>query len=155
MGTRERERARKLRRIERAKREAAARAGGTAPPAKRREGRRPNRARPAPRQRRPALRKLRAGETDQRGRVFQRDMLIDPKVGILAYLASLAVVGVGLFVWRDQPLFSALVMVALAVGMFVLGDMRPTKRGAYLHFGLAALLLGYGVALAIGSFGLA
>jgi hypothetical protein len=140
----DRERARKRRAIERSRRES-----GWEPEPKEDEDeepqrdRRANGKRPAPPRRgggrRPApqgpLRKLRPGDVDRRGRVFQRAMVLHPRNAMFISLAVIAAAVVGLF----RPRLQWLSYFAFAIGFLVFADSRPTWLQAGLWIAVAAV----------------
>jgi hypothetical protein len=145
----ERERARKRHAIQRARREA-----GYQPP--------PKMERPAPKAaaktatRRPAsssrpqaapLTKARVGDVDRKGRVYERPMLLHPKIALYIYFAIL---GIGLVsLLRHDPTLQAVGYGAFALGMLVIADSKTTWMRALPFIVLAAALAGGAVVLAL------
>jgi hypothetical protein len=134
----DRERARKRRAIERARRES-----GFEPEPKEdnQEERRQssNGKRPSGRLgggRRPPqgpLRKLRPGDVDRRGRVFKRAMVLHPRTAMFVSLGVIAAAVVGLF----RPRLQWLSYLAFTVGFLVFADSRPTWVQASLWIAVA------------------
>jgi hypothetical protein len=148
----DRERARKRRAIQRARREAD---GGTTPapkaerPAATAAKRPPARAAGRPRpQGQQLLKKAEVGDVDRKGRVYERPMLLHPRVALVIYFV---VLGVGLVsLLRRDPTLQAVGYGAFAVGMLVIADSKTTWMRA-LPFIVLAVALGAGaVALAVG-----
>jgi hypothetical protein len=142
MARKDRERARKRHAIERARRES-----GFEPRPKDEESngdRRPSRPRP---QRGPQgpLRKLRAGDVDRRGRVFQRAMVLHPRNAMFISLAVIAAAVVGLF----RPRLQWLSYFAFAIGFLVFADSRPTWLQAGLWIAVAAVCAAAAVVLLV------
>jgi hypothetical protein len=146
----DRERARKRHAIERARREA-----GVEPT--------PKEERPAPKTaskaatRRPAaggranqalLTKAKVGDVDRKGRVYERPMLLHPKLALYIYFAIL---GVGLLsLLRRDPTMQAIGYGAFALGMLVIADSKTTWLRALPFIIMAAALAAGAVVLAIG-----
>jgi hypothetical protein len=146
----DRERARKRHAIERARRE-----GGWEPA--------PKEERPAAKTatRRPAtssgsgggrsqalLKKAQVGDVDRKGRVYERPMLLHPKIALYIYFV---VLGVGLVsLLRRDPTLQAVGYGAFAVGMLVIADSKTTWMRALPFIVLAAALAAGAVVLAIG-----
>jgi hypothetical protein len=146
----DRERARKRHAIDRARREA-----GWEPtpkeerPATKTASRTATR-RPAPsgRPRSPLLQKAKVGDVDRKGRVYERPMLLHPKIALYIYFA---VLGVGLVsLLRRDPTLQAVGYGAFALGMLVIADSKTTWMRALPFIILAAALAAGAVALAIG-----
>jgi len=146
----DRERARKRHAIQRERREA-----GYEPPPKmerpapkapaRTAARRPagggGRAQPTP------LKKAQVGDVDRKGRVYERPMLLHPKVALYVYFA---VLGIGLFsLLRRDPSLQAAGYGAFALGMLVIADSKTTWMRALPFIVLAAALGAGAVALAV------
>ena len=146
MARKDRERARKRHAIERARREA-----GVEPT--------PKEERPAPKAatRRPAaggranqalLTKAKVGDVDRKGRVYERPMLLHPKLALYIYFAIL---GVGLLsLLRRDPTMQAIGYGAFALGMLVIADSKTTWLRALPFIIMAAALAAGAVVLAIG-----
>ena len=156
MARKDRERARKRHAIERARREAgwqpAPKEERPEPKAARRTaGRRPaGAARPPTRARpsTPPLKKARVGDVDRKGRVYQRPMLLHPKIALYIYFL---VLGIGLVsLLRRDPALQAVGYGAFAVGMLVIADSKTTWMRALPFIVLAAALAAGAVALAVG-----
>jgi hypothetical protein len=146
----DRERARKRHAIQRARREA-----GYEPA--------PKEERPAPKTqtrtqtRRPAtsgraqaqpLTKAQVGDVDRKGRVYERPMLLHPRIALYIYFV---VLGVGLVsLLRRDPTLQAVGYGAFAVGMLVIADSKTTWMRALPFIVLAAALAAGAVVLAIG-----
>jgi hypothetical protein len=146
----DRERARKRHAIARARREA----GYEPPPkAERPEPRSPARSsraaggRPAGRAQ-AVLKKAQVGDTDRKGRVYERPMLLHPKVALYIYFV---VLGIGLVsLLRRDPTLQAVGYGAFAVGMLVIADSKTTWLRAMPFIVLAVALAAGAVALAVG-----
>jgi hypothetical protein len=96
----------------------------------------------------PLLKKAQVGDVDRKGRVFERPMLLHPKVALYIYFA---VLGVGLVsLLRRDPTLQAVGYGAFAVGMLVIADSKTTWMRALPFIVLAAALAAGAVALAIG-----
>jgi hypothetical protein len=144
----DRERARKRHAIQRARREA-----GYEPPPKmerpatkatRTAARRPAGGRP----RSPLLHKAKVGDVDRKGRVYERPMLLHPKIALYIYFA---VLGIGLVsLLRRDPTLQAVGYGAFALGMLVIADSKTTWMRALPFIVLAAALAAGAVALAVG-----
>jgi hypothetical protein len=145
----DRERARKRRAIQRARREA-----GYQPEPK---AERPaTRTRPRTEARRPAggraqsslLKKAQVGDVDRKGRVYERPMLLHPRIALYIYFL---VLGVGLVsLLRRDPTLQAVGYGAFAVGMLVIADSKTTWLRALPFIVLAAALAAGAVVLAVG-----
>lgn len=92
-----------------------------------------------------ALRKLQVGDVDRRGRVFQRNMILQPRVAMRIYLVVIAVALVSLF--RRELLGAS--YFAFAVGMLVLADYQPTTRRTIPYVVLSGLLVGAAVVVTV------
>jgi hypothetical protein len=142
----DRERARKRHAIERARRET----GWEPAPKEERPATKTAPGRPAAggRPRSPLLKKARVGDVDRKGRVYERPMLLHPKIALYIYFA---VLGVGLVsLLRRDPALQAIGYGAFAVGMLVIADSKTTWMRAMPFIVLAAALAAGAVALAIG-----
>jgi hypothetical protein len=97
--------------------------------------------------RRPAapLHKLRVGDVDRRGRVFQRNMVLHPRMAMRVYLVVLAVAVVSLF--RRELIGAS--YFAFAVGMLVIADGQPTTKRVAPYVLLSGLLLGAAVVVTV------
>ena len=146
MARKDRERARKRHAIQRARREA----GYEPPPKMERPATKTAPTRPAAggRAGSPLLTKAKVGDVDRKGRVYERPMLLHPKIALYIYFL---VLGVGLvsLLRRDQSL-QAIGYGAFAVGMLVIADSKTTWMRALPFIVLAAALAAAAVALAIG-----
>jgi hypothetical protein len=147
----DRERARKRHAIERARREA-----GYEPP--------PKTERPAPsrtaaktaakrpatgrRPSAPLLKKAQVGDVDRKGRVYERPMLLHPKIALYIYFGVLGIGIVSLL--RRDPTLQAVGYGAFALGMLVIADSKTTWMRALPFIVLAAALAAGAIALAIG-----
>jgi hypothetical protein len=143
----DRERARKRRAIERARREA----GVTPAPKPERETTKTRAAakRPAGRPQSAALlRKAQVGDVDRKGRVYERPMLLHPKIALYIYFIVLGVGIVSLL--RRDPTLQAVGYGAFAVGMLVIADSKTTWMRALPFIVLAVALAAGAVALAVG-----
>ncbi len=148
MARKDRERARKRHAIERARREAG--------------------IEPAPKEERPAakaktatrkpassgraqtqlLKKAQVGDVDRKGRVYERPMLLHPKIALYIYFV---VLGIGLVsLLRRDPTLQAVGYGAFAVGMLVIADSKTTWMRALPFIVLAVALAAGAVALAVG-----
>jgi hypothetical protein len=146
----DRERARKRHAIQRARREA-----GDEPAPKverpttntrtRTEARRPA---TGGRAQSPLLKKAQVGDVDRKGRVYERPMLLHPKIALYIYFV---VLGVGLVsLLRRDPTLQAVGYGAFAVGMLVIADSKTTWMRALPFIVLAVALAAGAVALAVG-----
>jgi hypothetical protein len=96
----------------------------------------------------PLLKKAQVGDVDRKGRVYERPMLLHPKLALYIYFAIL---GVGLVsLLRRDPTLQAVGYGAFAVGMLVIADSKTTWMRALPFIVLAAALAAGAVALAIG-----
>jgi hypothetical protein len=140
----DRERARKRHAIERARRES----GVTPAPKPERETTRNAARRPARRPQSPLLKKAQVGDVDRKGRVYERPMLLHPKIALYIYFVIL---GVGLVsLLRRDPTLQAVGYGAFAIGMLVIADSKTTWMRALPFIVLAAALAAGAVALAVG-----
>jgi hypothetical protein len=144
----DRERARKRHAIERARRESgfepAPKEERPAKPAARTATRRPAGGRPES----PLLHKAKVGDVDRKGRVFERPMLLHPKIALYIYFL---VLGIGLVsLLRRDPTLQAVGYGAFALGMLVIADSKTTWMRALPFIVLSAALGAGAVALAIG-----
>jgi hypothetical protein len=148
----DRERARKRHAIQRARREA----GYEPPPkperpaAKTATTRTAATRRPATggRAQSPLLKKARVGDVDRKGRVYERPMLLHPKIALYIYFA---VLGIGLIsLLRRDPTLQAVGYGAFALGMLVIADSKTTWMRALPFIVLAAALAAGAVVLAVG-----
>jgi hypothetical protein len=144
----DRERARKRHAIQRARREA-----GDEPAPKverpatktRTETRRPATGGPA---QSPLQKKAQVGDVDRKGRVYERPMLLHPRIALYIYFV---VLGVGLVsLLRRDPTLQAVGYGAFAVGMLVIADSKTTWMRALPFIVLAVALAAGAVALAVG-----
>ena len=159
MARKDRERARRRHAIQRARREA-----GYEPPPKAEEPAAKTRtaartaargsARPAARgggggrPQAQLLKKAQVGDVDRKGRVYERPMLLHPKVALYVYFV---VLGIGLVsLLRRDPTLQAVGYGAFAVGMLVIADSKTTWARAAPFIVLAVALAAGAVALAIG-----
>ncbi len=96
----------------------------------------------------PLLKKAQVGDVDRKGRVYERPMLLHPKIALYIYFL---VLGVGLVsLLRRDPTLQAVGYGAFAVGMLVIADSKTTWMRALPFIVLAAALAAGAVALAIG-----
>jgi hypothetical protein len=140
----DRERARKRHAIERARREA-----GIQPTPKEERPAKPARtaARRPPARAQAAMHKAQVGDVDRKGRVYQRPMLLHPRVALVIYFA---VLGVGLVsLLRRDPTLQAVGYAAFAVGMLVIADTKTTWARAAPFILFAVVLAASAVALAV------
>ena len=150
MARKDRERARKRHAIERARRES----GFEPAPKEERPAAKPSRGtatrRPAAggRPQSPLLKKAQVGDVDRKGRVFERPMLLHPKIALYIYFL---VLGIGLVsLLRRDPTLQAVGYGAFALGMLVIADSKTTWLRALPFIVLSAALAAGAVALAIG-----
>ena len=150
MARKDRERARKRHAIERARRES----GFEPAPREERPAAKPSTRtatrRPAAggRPQSPLLKKAQVGDVDRKGRVFERPMLLHPKIALYIYFLIL---GVGLVsLLRRDPTLQAVGYGAFAVGMLVIADSKTTWMRALPFIVLAAALAAGAVVLAVG-----
>ena len=156
MARKDRERARRRRAIQRARREAgyepapkveqpAAKTKTAAKPATRTAARRPaGGGRPQAQ----LLKKAQVGDVDRKGRVYERPMLLHPKLALYIYFI---VLGIGLVsLLRRDPTLQAVGYGAFAVGMLVIADSKTTWLRAAPFIVLAGALAAGAVALAVG-----
>jgi hypothetical protein len=140
----DRERARKRRAIQRARRES----GVTPAPKVKPEATRTAARRPAGRAQSPLLKKAQVGDVDRKGRVYERPMLLHPRIALYIYFV---VLGVGLVsLLRRDPALQAVGYGAFALGMLVIADSKTTWMRAMPFIVLAAALGVGAVALALG-----
>ncbi|HET9292193.1 MAG TPA: hypothetical protein VFQ49_14045 [Actinomycetes bacterium] len=150
MARKDRERARKRHAIERARRESGWEPTPREERPATRTASRTETTRPAAggRPQSPLLKKAQVGDVDRKGRVYERPMLLHPKVALYIYFA---VLGVGLVsLLRRDPTLQAVGYGAFAVGMLVIADSKTTWMRALPFIVLAAALAAGAVALAIG-----
>ena len=149
MARKDRERARKRHAIERARREsgfepAPKQERPAAKPAARTATRRPAGGRPES----PLLKKAQVGDVDRKGRVFERPMLLHPKIALYIYFL---VLGIGLVsLLRRDPSLQAVGYGAFALGMLVIADSKTTWLRALPFIVLSVALAAGAIALAIG-----
>jgi hypothetical protein len=146
----DRERARKRHAIERARRES----GFEPAPKEDRPAAKPSTRtatrRPAAggRPQSPLLKKAQVGDVDRKGRVFERPMLLHPKIALYIYLL---VLGIGLVsLLRRDPSLQAVGYGAFALGMLVIADSKTTWLRALPFIVLSVALAAGAIALAIG-----
>ena len=144
MARKDRERARKRRAIQRARREA----GFTPTPKPEREPTRAAAKRPAGRPQSPLLRKAQVGDVDRKGRVYQRPMLLHPRIALYIYFVVLGIGIVSLL--RRDPTLQAVGYGAFALGMLVIADSKTTWLRAAPFIVLAGALAAGAVVLAVG-----
>ena len=152
MARKDRERARRRRAIQRARREAGYEPAPKAeqPAAKTTTAAKPATRRPAGGSRPQAqlLKKAQVGDVDRKGRVYERPMLLHPKIALYIYFL---VLGIGLVsLLRRDPSLQAVGYGAFAVGMLVIADSKTTWMRALPFIVLAAALAAGAVVLAIG-----
>jgi hypothetical protein len=145
----DRERARRRHAIQRARREA-----GYEPPPKAEQPATRTKAKPearrpaAGRAQSPLLKKAQVGDVDRKGRVYERPMLLHPKIALYIYFL---VLGIGLVsLLRRDPTLQAVGYGAFALGMLVIADSKTTWLRAMPFIVLSAALGVGAVALAIG-----
>jgi len=146
----DRERARKRHAIERARRESGFEPAPkeyrpAATPSTRTATRRPA---AGGRPQSPLLKKAQVGDVDRKGRVFERPMLLHPKIALYIYLL---VLGIGLVsLLRRDPSLQAVGYGAFALGMLVIADSKTTWLRALPFIVLSVALAAGAIALAIG-----
>ena len=150
MARKDRERARKRHAIERARRES----GFEPAPKEDRPAAKPSTRtatrRPAAggRPQSPLLKKAQVGDVDRKGRVFERPMLLHPKIALYIYFL---VLGIGLVsLLRRDPTLQAVGYGAFALGMLVIADSKTTWLRALPFIVLSVALAAGAIALAIG-----
>jgi hypothetical protein len=146
----DRERARKRRAIQRARREAGYQPEPKAEQPATRTRPRTEARRPAAggRAQSPLLKKAQVGDVDRKGRVYERPMLLHPRIALYIYFL---VLGVGLVsLLRRDPTLQAVGYGAFAVGMLVIADSKTTWLRALPFIVLAAALAAGAVVLAVG-----
>ena len=146
MARKDRERARKRHAIQRARREAGDEpAPKVERPATKTQTRRPaggGRAQAQP------MKKAQVGDVDRKGRVYERPMLLHPRIALYIYFIIL---GVGLVsLLRRDPTLQAVGYGAFAVGMLVIADSKTTWMRALPFIVIAAALAAGAVVLATG-----
>jgi hypothetical protein len=142
----DRERARKRRAIQRARREAGVQpAPKEERPAAKTATRRP--ATSGGRSQAPLLKKAQVGDVDRKGRVYERPMLLHPKIALYIYFVVLGIGIVSLL--RRDPTLQAVGYGAFAVGMLVIADSKTTWMRALPFIVLAAALAAGAVALLV------
>ena len=147
MARKDRERARKRHAIERARREA----GWEPAPKEERPAAKTATRKPAPsgggRSQTQLLKKAQVGDVDRKGRVYERPMLLHPRIALIIYFA---VLGVGLVsLLRRDPTLQAVGYGAFAVGMLVIADSKTTWMRALPFIVLAVALAAGAVALLV------
>ena len=150
MARKDRERARKRHQVERARREA----GYEPPPKMERPATKTATRRPAAggrargRPQAQPLKKAQVGDVDRKGRVYERPMLLHPKVALYIYFG---VLGIGLVsLLRRDPTLQAVGYGAFALGMLVIADSKTTWMRALPFIVLSVALAAGAVALAVG-----
>jgi hypothetical protein len=94
------------------------------------------------------LTKAKVGDVDRKGRVYERPMLLHPKIALYIYFA---VLGVGLIsLLRRDPRMQAFGYGAFAVGMLVIADSKTTWMRALPFIIMAVALAAGAVVLALG-----
>ena len=146
MARKDRERARKRHAIQRARREAGDEpAPKVERPATKTQTRRPaggGRAQAQP------MKKAQVGDVDRKGRVYERPMLLHPRIALYIYFIIL---GVGLVsLLRRDPTLQAVGYGAFAIGMLVIADSKTTWMRALPFIVVAVALAGGAVVLATG-----
>jgi hypothetical protein len=142
----DRERARKRHAIQRARRESGYEpAPKVERPAAKTQTRRPaagGRAQAQP------MKKAQVGDVDRKGRVYERPMLLHPRIALYIYFVIL---GVGLVsLLRRDPTLQAVGYGAFAVGMLVIADSKTTWMRALPFIAIAVALAAGAVILAVG-----
>ena len=96
----------------------------------------------------PLLKKAQVGDVDRKGRVFERPMLLHPKIALYIYFL---VLGIGLVsLLRRDPTLQAVGYGAFALGMLVIADSKTTWLRALPFIVLSVALAAGAAALAIG-----
>jgi hypothetical protein len=133
----DRERARRRHAIQRARREAGYEPAPKAEQPATRTKAKPEARRPAAgRAQSPLLKKAQVGDVDRKGRVYERPMLLHPRIALYIYFVIL---GVGLIsLLRRDPTLQAVGYGAFAVGMLVIADSKTTWLRALPFIILAA-----------------
>jgi hypothetical protein len=150
----DRERARKRHAIERARREAGAETTVKEEQPDSRSGEQRGRqaasktgTRRQPARSQATLHKAQVGDVDRKGRVYERPMLLHPRIALYIYFI---VLGVGLIsLLRRDPTLQAVGYGAFAVGMLVIADSKTTWLRALPFIILAAALAAGAVILAV------
>jgi hypothetical protein len=94
------------------------------------------------------LKKAQVGDVDRKGRVYERPMLLHPKIALYIYFV---VLGIGLVsLLRHDPTLQAVGYGAFAVGMLVIADSKTTWLRAAPFIVVAVALAAGAVALAVG-----
>ena len=149
MARRDRERARRRRAIERSRQAAQSQDSQVVEPAEP-AGRKASRSRPPTRRpsttqarprgtrdrSQPVFRKLRVGDVDAKGRVFERSMFLHQRTAMIVYAVIMAVLLASL---ASRPL-RVWSMVLYPVAILVLADSQPTRLRARMFMGLAVLI---------------
>jgi hypothetical protein len=146
----DRERARKRHAIQRARREAGYEPAPKAerPATKTQTRTRTRRPATSGRAQAQPLKKAQVGDVDRKGRVYERPMLLHPKIALYIYFVIL---GVGLVsLLRRDPKLQAVGYGAFAIGMLVIADSKTTWMRALPFIVLAAALAAGAVVLAVG-----
>ena len=150
MARKDRERARKRRAIQRARREAGFEPAPKEeqPAAKAKTATRKPATSGGGRPQSQLLKKAQVGDVDRKGRVYERPMLLHPKIALYIYFV---VLGIGLVsLLRRDPGLQAVGYGAFAVGMLVIADSKTTWMRALPFIILAVALAAGAVALAVG-----
>jgi hypothetical protein len=146
----DRERARKRRAIQRARREAGFEPAPKEerPAAKAKTAtRKPAASSGGGRSQAQLLKKAQVGDVDRKGRVYERPMLLHPKIALYIYFVVLGIGIVSLL--RRDPTLQAVGYGAFAVGMLVIADSKTTWTRALPFIVLAAALAAGAVALLV------
>ena len=149
MARKDRERARKRHAIERARREAGFEPAPKEeqPAAKAKTATRKPATSGGGRPQAQLLKKAQVGDVDRKGRVYERPMLLHPKIALYIYFV---VLGIGLVsLLRRDPTLQAVGYGAFAVGMLVIADSKTTWMRALPFIVLAAALAAGAVALLV------
>jgi hypothetical protein len=94
------------------------------------------------------MKKAQVGDVDRKGRVYERPMLLHPRIALYIYFL---VLGVGLVsLLRRDPTLQAVGYGAFALGMLVIADSKTTWLRALPFIILAAALAAGAVILAVG-----
>ncbi len=91
------------------------------------------------------LRKLQVGDVDRRGRVFQRNMVLHPRIAMRVYFVVIAVAIVSLF--RRELIGAS--YLAFAVGMLVIADGQPTTKRVIPFVVVSGVLLGLAAVITV------
>ena len=151
MARKDRERARKRHAIQRARREAGQEPAPKVERPATKTQTKPQTKRPAGRAQAQPMKKAQVGDVDRKGRVYERPMLLHPKIALYIYFVVLGIGIVSLL--RRDPTLQAVGYGAFAVGMLVIADSKTTWMRALPFIVLAGALAAGAVVLATGVVG--